>query len=647
MTMKKLTYLFFSIALLALASCNGYLDRESKTTMDDGNFWTSENNLRYFVNFAYPTYFVGYASGWTTPYVPGVYPGEWSDDNTKTAMQANLRQSVPADNWYRAESSAPYWIQYTGAGPWNFGWIRKWNLMINRLDMMKENGVLKDEAYGHWMGVARFLRAYEYFRFVMSFGDVPYYDYVVDAEDFDNQYKARDPRNMVMTKAMEDLDYAVANVRENDGENYINKYVVAAFASRFMLFEATWYNYHQNWYGSYSADAKKFLEASIRYAEIVMNSGNYAFDTDFRSLFGSVAQKGTETIMFRASLEGKSTHCIASYSNLTESQGYSANLANLKSWICNDGKPYSASTVDNVESWRIQDMAVTRDPRFEATFWREPANTPTGIYCTKFIDREGPTYSFDENTKKGLVRPAKYASNTNTNGAPIIRLAEVVLNWIEAKEELFIHFGGPKVTQDDIDKSINAIRNRPLDDEAISVGVQKTAPLVLAELVDDPARTSAVEEATKGGVTATPLLWEIRRERRMEFYMEQTRMMDIRRWGKLELMDGDVNPDILVGAWVDYPEAAVYDAETGTGLIKKHFDLLNGNQVGKLKVQKLDGSIVTYDGENDTDMVGFAIPTGVQNRYPVLERNYLEPVCTDVISQYITRGYSIEQNPGW
>lgn len=638
--MKKLTYLLFSITLLALTSCESFLNRESKTTMDDGNFWTSENNLRYFVNFAYPTYFVGYASGWTTPYVPGVYPGEWSDDNTKTAMQANLRQAVPADNWYRAESSAPYWIQYTGAGPWNFGWIRKWNLMIDRLDMMKENGVLSDEAYGHWSGVARFLRAYEYFRFVMSFGDVPYYDYVVDAEDFDNQYKARDPRNMVMTKAMEDLDYAVANVRENDGANYINKYVVAAFASRFMLFEATWYNYHKNWY-DYSADAKKFLEASVRYAEVVMNSGKFAFDTDFRSLFGSTAQKGTETIMFRASLEGKSTHCIASYSNLTENQGYTANLANLKSWICNDGKPYTESAVANADSWRIQDMAVTRDPRFEATFWREPANTPTGIYCTKFIDREGPTYSLDESVKQGKVRPAKYASNTNTNGAPIIRLAEVVLNWIEAKEELAIHFNGAKVTQDDIDRSINAIRNRPLDDEAIAVGVQKTAPLILAELVDDPARTSEVEAKTKGGITGSPLLWEIRRERRMEFYMEQTRMMDIRRWGKLELMDGDINPDILVGAWIDYNETS------DPAKNQKVFDLLKDNQIGKLSVQKLDGSVVVYDGENKADMVGFVIPTNVANRYNVEERNYLEPICTDVISQYITRGYTIEQNPGW
>lgn len=622
--------------------------------MDDGNFWTSENNLRYFVNLAYPTYFVGYASSWTTPYVPGVYPGEWSDDNTKTGTQAHLRQTVPGDNWFRTEGTEPLWIQYTGAGPWNFGWIRKWNLMIDRLDMMKENGKLTDEAYGHWMGVARFFRAYEYYRFVMSFGDVPYYDYVVDAEDYDNQYKARDPRNVVMNHAMEDLDYAVANVRANDGNNYVNKYVVAAFASRFMLFEATWYNYHQNWY-DYSADSKKFLEKAVSYAEVVMNSGKFAFDTDFRSLFGSTAQKGTETIMFRASLEGKSTHCIASYSNLSENQGYSANLTNLKSWICNDGKPYSASTVENAESWRIQDMAVTRDPRFEATFWREPAQAPTGIYCTKFIDREGPTYSFDESVAAGKVRPAKYASNTNTNGAPIIRLAEVVLNWIEAKEELFIHHGGAKVTQADIDKSINAIRKRPLDDEAISVGVKQTAPLVLAELVDDPARTSEIEAATKGGVVATPLLWEIRRERRMEFFMEQYRMMDIRRWGKLELMDADVNPEILVGAWVDYNETYDPKLHFGEGKpgsekersLKICFDKLNASQKGKLKVQKLDGTVVTYDGENDADMVGFVIPTDAKNRYTVKERNYLEPVCTDVISQYITRGYSIEQNPGW
>ena len=40
------------------------------------------------------------------------------------------------------------------SAPWNFAYIRKWNLLMERLDTMKENGYLTDEAYNHWMGVA-------------------------------------------------------------------------------------------------------------------------------------------------------------------------------------------------------------------------------------------------------------------------------------------------------------------------------------------------------------------------------------------------------------------------------------------------------------------------------------------------------------
>jgi hypothetical protein len=28
-------------------------------------------------------------------------------------------------------------------------------------------------------------------------------------------------------------------------------------------------------------------------------------------------------------------------------------------------------------------------------------------------------------------------------------------------------------------------------------------------------------------------------------------------------------------------------------------------------------------------------------------RNYLEPICTDIINQYEEKGYTIAQNPGW
>ena len=41
-----------------------------------------------------------------------------------------------------------------------------------------------------------------------------------------------------------------------------------------------------------------------------------------------------------------------------------------------------------------------------------------------------------------------------------MRLAEVMLNWLEAKAELLL-MGGDPIIQDDIRKTINQIRKRP------------------------------------------------------------------------------------------------------------------------------------------------------------------------------------------
>jgi hypothetical protein len=50
-----------------------------------------------------------------------------------------------------------------------------------------------------------------------------------------------------------------------------------------------------------------------------------------------------------------------------------------------------------------------------------------------------------------------------------------------------------------------------------------------------------------------------------------------------------------------------------------------------------------------TEMRGFLRPENFKDRDErnVLVRNYLEPVCTDVINQYTEKGYKITQNPGW
>jgi hypothetical protein len=381
-----------------------------------------------------------------------------------------------------------------------------------------------------------------------------------------------------------------------------------------MLFEGTWQKYHLN----NTEKAKKYLELAVRAGQVVMDNSAFKFTSDFRSLFGSMdLANNAEVVMYRHYDAALSiTHAVASYSNTTESQAPSANLALIKSFICKDGKPYKTSTVANAEKLDVATLVATRDPRFEATFSDVVLKeASTLLYANKFIDRVGPTY-------RGKTYPPEYGSVTNTNDYPVIRLAEVVLNWVEAKAELAT-MGGAAVTQADIDKSINAIRSRPLDAVAIAKGVTKTAPLSIAALPNDPDRDADVPA----------LIWEIRRERRMEFFYEHTRLLDIKRWKKINYMSGTQNPDLLLGPWVNFA------AEMP--------EWLADAKVNKLKVKKADGTVVTYNGSNGADMVGYYIPENIADRDPFTDRVYMAPIGKNQISEYLDKGYTLTQTPGW
>ena len=74
----------------------------------------------------------------------------------------------------RLLEAAAWLVSYAGPS-WDFAWVRKSNVLIDRLDnVVKPN--LTDEAYKHWRAVGRFFRGFEYSRFVSVFGDVPYFD---------------------------------------------------------------------------------------------------------------------------------------------------------------------------------------------------------------------------------------------------------------------------------------------------------------------------------------------------------------------------------------------------------------------------------------------------------------------------------------
>ena len=375
--------------------------------------------------------------------------------------------------------------------------------------------------------------------------------------------------------------------------------------------------------------AKKFLQLAVDAAEIVIKSGKYAIATPFREVFGSENLLGNpEAIMVHIHDGTNVKHCVASYQNGNEGQGPAANLALLKSFICQDGKVYQNSSLENAKVLSLGEMAKTRDPRFEAMFLNHPdMSSSTLVYTSKFIDRKALTLANE--TSNTLANYPEYNSITNTNDAPVIRYAEVLLSWIEAKAEL------GNVSQGDIDLSINALRARPLDATSIERGVQKTAPMKLDEITADfdPARDADV----------SPLLWEIRRERRMEMAFEHSRLLDIKRWGKIHYMDNPqvegIYSDNMLGPWVDM--------KNESNMMNGDNNMLIAKKVNKYRVLKEDGSIVTWDGTNEDEMVGYFIPENAKSRLPIEERCYLYPLSDALINEYKDNGFTLTQTTGW
>ncbi len=609
--MKRYFLITWSLLTIMIIGCDDFLDRPSRTTMNDETYWTSENSLRLFANGYYGNYFVGYNSSWTVDYTP-LMGYNFNDDVTSAGKQSVFEVQAPPSRSATTEGAA--WMSSYAGPTWNFAWVRKSNLFLERINTMK-GSILNDEAYAHWSAVARFFRGYEYSRLVSVFGDVPYYDHLLKDSELDLLYKDRDSRTLVMDAVYDDFVYVLDNMRLFDLDNqYLNTYIAASFISRFMLFEGTWQKYHL----SNNEKSKKYLELAVRAADIVMKSGKFSFDASYRALFGSADLKGVKEVILYRTYDAALTvtHHIGSYSNLYESQSQAGNLSLAKSFICRDGKSYSQSTLENANILDLPNMMKTRDSRFEATFWPTPKKeSATLLYCCKFIDREGVKLY------PGPY-PPMYGSNTNTNDAPVMRLAEVVLNWIEAKAELAT-MGGAAITQADLDASINAIRNRPLDATAIAKGVTKTLPLTLADLPVDPDRDADVE----------PIIWEIRRERRMEFAYEHSRLLDIKRWKKIQYMSASTHPDNLLGLWVNFKV--------------EYSEWLVASKVGKLKVKTADGSILTYDGTNGDQMIGYYIPENVTDRDAFTDRVYLAPIGETQINEYKDKGYTLTQTPGW
>ena len=222
--MKK--YINFTLAVLAgaLSSCSkDFLDRGSKVVFSDDNFWTSGNNVKSYC-WEFYNLFTGYGTGTNGDF----YFTTFTDDQAARSMDL-FPTAAPASNSH-----------------WDYTYIRKANLLLQRVPQME---MLTTEEANHYLGVARFFRAFEYANLIRHFGDVPYINEYLDQSNVEAIYAPRTPRAAVVDSIMADLQFAVANLRTIDRSkalgdvNVLSREVALAYLGRVALYEGTYATY--------------------------------------------------------------------------------------------------------------------------------------------------------------------------------------------------------------------------------------------------------------------------------------------------------------------------------------------------------------------------------------------------------------------
>ena len=567
----KLRIIALALSLFTISGCDDYLEKPPLDSLTDETYWTSESNVRSFSWGFYTSYFSGYGSGYTWG---KFFSSQTLNDDFAPSSPTQFRRTVPtaATNSY-----------------WTFSYVRKANIFLDRIQTVP----MSDEAIQHWSGVARFFRAMEYHDLVKQFGDVPWYESELDQTNTEELFRPRDSREFVMDRVLEDFEFAINNVRIKDGNDglTVNRAVVIAYMSRIFLFEGTWQKYHNG----NSEKAKEYLEASKNAALTLINMGEYSLG-NYREVFNSLNLAGNpEVILYRHYEPGILTHALNSYNNMEPQTGVSKDA--IDAYLAEDGLPISISPLYKGDKG-IENVMANRDPRMYATLVSNELRlngiasnySTTGFATHKFLNEV-------------IKDEPEGSSNLNYTDSPVMRYGEVLMNYAEAAAELAT-VGGPVLSQADLDLSINALRDRPgvmlphLEVSGESVAVNGMS-------YDDPARDPEISS----------IIWEIRRERRIELMMEGFRTDDLKRWKKLEYSDTQANSDINKGAWIrriDYPE--------------------------------LQSSVTLSEGEE-----GYIIPAtaAVSQRLFEDPKVYLDPVPLDQITLYEQNGVTLTQNPGW
>ncbi|QBR12929.1 RagB/SusD family nutrient uptake outer membrane protein [Sphingobacterium sp. CZ-2] len=525
--MKTNKILFTGILSMSLlAGCNDdFLDRYPESKRSEANFWQSKSDFELYANTLYPKYLAGFGTDFQANNVDpkGINEAQlvYGDLVTDNAITTNYGKVT--NNDYIA-----YLTGKSGSGGWNWENLRQINYFLNNY---KKTSVPESD-YAIYLGEINFFKALEYFEKVKLFGDVPWLtkDLQTNSEEL---YAKRNPRAEVMDSVLMVLDKAIELLPANaNNSGRINKDMAYFLKSRIGLYEGTFRKYHGG------QNAEKYLQLSIAASEILMNSNKYAIvtgdkDNVYNGLFAKESYAGNKEIVYWRGYNASLTLGSAFSRYFTQNNrngGSSATRSLVDDYLCIDGQSISTSPLYKGKNTLALEFE-NRDPRLSQSialpgkYTLKPGIGMTGTTANPLPGIRGTNTAIGNLAVTGY-RWAKWFYDSPTdwartqNGlqaAPVMRYAEILLNYAEAKAEL------GQITQDVLDKTINVIKAR-VAMPALKIGEEPSDPRL------DQIYTTYV------GYSVSPTLREIRRERRIEMAFENTRWDDLIRWKALKLL---------------------------------------------------------------------------------------------------------------
>ena len=523
----KLKYLLYSsiIGVTTLTGCNDAFLERSPQNINDQTYWTSPSDLQTYANAFYDI----------LPHGVSNYDDTWSDNQVPRGVESYIwgQYAVPTEDgsWSKSAWSNLRYINYFMT---HYGTVTGDEGEINR-----------------YVGEMRFFRALQYFSKVMTYGDVPWLEEDMNT-DSPELYGPRTPRNEVIQHIIDDLDFAIEWLPEgrvSSGDNRLTADVARHIKARVCLYEGTYYKYHTE----LGYEWQSLLQEAVDASDALINSGNYSIynmndpEHDYYNMFIMEDKSNlSEAILYIDYADPLRRHNWG-HGAWEANTGFSKDF--IDSYLYADGLPKALTSYPTDDATIAEEFA-NRDPRLKQMV----LNNEFFEGNSAFVGHEVASDDAYVNTfcTTGYQTIKGYDPATGHLGFTLetadgiaYRYAETLLINAEAKAEL------GTINQSDLDKTINVLRDR--------VGM----PHLMMEVgFTDPNWPDY-------GYDLSPLLQEIRRERRIELAGEGFRWNDICRWKAGKLFENPmtyVGKKVTTGTRTDEGYAIVYPDYTNPDL---------------------------------------------------------------------------------